>query len=95
MLGQAIQALQGMQAGARVDAFRNFAHQIESATQGAWRAMELQAVNATVFAGEAGEAMVFNASGQAFRGKIGNTEQFTRGANGLVANFDKLTQIVR
>ena len=63
--------------------------------KGAWAAAEMQAVNATVFAGRAGEALVFNAQGQVFRGNVGNTEQFTRTAQGLVANFEKLNQIVR
>ena len=95
MLRQAVSELQGMASSQRVGAFRDFARQIEAATQGAWAAAEQQAVNATVFAGRAGEAIAFNAQGQAFRGNIGNAEQFTRTANGLVANFDKLNQIVR
>ena len=95
MLRQAVRELQGMASSQRVGAFRDFARQIEAATQGSWAAAEQQAVNATVFAGRAGEAIVFNAQGQAFRGNIGNAEQFTRTASGLVANFDKLNQIVR
>ena len=94
MLQQAVGHLQRMPGNARVDAFRNFAQQIETATQGSWAAAEQQAVNATVFAGRAGEAIAFNAAGQAFRGNIGNAQQFTTTANGLVANFDRLTMIV-
>jgi hypothetical protein len=94
MLRQAVGYLGQMQASTRVDAFRNFAQQIESSTQGQWAAAEQQAVNGTVFAGKAGEAMVFNSAGQMFRGNIGNAEQFTSTAKGLVANFDKLKQVV-
>jgi RHS repeat-associated protein len=94
MLGQAVQYLQKMPASARVDAFRNFAQQIEAATQGGWQALEQQAVNATVFSGKAGEAIVFDAQGQAFRGTIGNPSQFVNTAKGMVVNFDKLRQII-
>lgn len=95
MLGQAIQYLQQMGSSGRVEAFRNFAQQIATATRGAWQAAEMQGVNATIFAGRAGEALVFDAQGLAYRGNVANAEQFTRTAQGLVANFDKLTQVVR
>lgn len=95
MLGQAVSALQSIAASDRIAAFRSMAGQIESATRGAWAAAEQQAVNATIFAGRAGEAIAFNAQGQAFRGNIGNAEHFGRTADGLVANFDKLQQVVK
>lgn len=90
MYRQAVGALRGMAPGQRAEAFRNFARQIEAATNGGWFARQLAAQNGTVFSGRAGESIVFDAAGMMFRGNIGNVDQFSRTAAGVVANYERL-----
>ena len=76
MLGQAVGHLKGMSGAQRVGAFRQFAGQITSSTNGQWSAKELAARNATIFAGEGGEALVFDAAGNMFRGQLADRAAF-------------------
>jgi RHS repeat-associated protein len=94
MLGEALGHLKGMPTDQRVAAFRDFAGQITSATSGQWSAQEFQATNATVFAGEGGEALVFDAAGNMFRGQLVDRAAFMILDNGSIeVNFSLLKAI--
>lgn len=66
MLGEAVGHLRGMPGAKRVGAFRQFSGEITKETAGQWSAKELAAKNATIFAGEGGEALVFDGAGNMF-----------------------------
>jgi hypothetical protein len=94
MFRQAVGQLQQMAGSARVDAFRNFAGQIADKTRGQWSAAEQAAKNGTVFAGEGGEALVFDAAGNMFRGSLSNAAAFVIQKGGeLLVNYEKLTPL--
>ena len=91
MLGEAVGHLKSLPATERVSAFRNFANQITEATHGQWSAKMVPAANATIFAGEGGEALVFDADGNMFRGNLADRAAFEFGDGGAInVNFDLL-----
>jgi hypothetical protein len=94
MFRQAVGYLQQMSGSGRIDTFRHFAGQIAESTKGQWSAAEQSAVNGTIFAGEGGEALVFNAAGKMFRGSLSNAAAFVVQKGGaLLVNYDKLTPL--
>lgn len=94
MLGEAVGKLRGMVNSERVGAFRGFAKQIQGATKGQWSAREFQGTNGTVFAGEGGEALVFDSKGGMFRGNLADDSAFVRGDKGaLTIAYDKLREL--
>lgn len=76
MLGEAIGHLRNIPGAQRVQAFENFAAQITKATNGQWSAKAFNATNARVFAGEGGEALVFDSTGNMFRGSLSDRAAF-------------------
>lgn len=91
MFREAVGRLSNMAGSARVDAFRQFASQIAETTKGAWTATQQAASNGTIFAGEQGEALVFDAAGNMFRGNLANTAAFVMQKGGeILVNYDKL-----
>jgi hypothetical protein len=76
MLGEAVGHLRNLPGAQRVGAFEKFAAQITEATKGQWSAKSFNAVNARVFAGEGGEALVFDAAGNMFRGNLADRAAF-------------------
>jgi hypothetical protein len=91
MLGEAVGHLKGLPGAQRVAAFENFAAQITKATNGQWTAKAFNATNARVFAGEGGEALVFDAAGNMFRGNLSNRAAFAFGEGGsITVAFDLL-----
>jgi len=91
MLREAVGHLSKMSGSDRVGAFKDFAGQIADATKGAWTASQQAATNGTVFAGEQGEALVFDAAGNMFRGNLANTAAFVTQKGGeLLVNYDQL-----
>ena len=94
MFREAVGHLSEMAGSGRVEAFRNFAGQISESSKGAWQATQMAAQNVTMFVGEAGEALVFDAAGQMFRGNIANTAAFVLQKGGeYIVNLDKLRAI--
>jgi hypothetical protein len=95
MFQQAMGHLSNMNASGRVEAFRGFAAQISKADP-SWKATELAARNATVFAGDAGGRIIaFDQSGNMFRGIGAQTSaalQIQKGGE-IVVDFLKLTPI--
>lgn len=92
MFREAMSLLRAANPAQRVGMFRNLAQQITAATRGAWSAKEIVAVNGTVFAGEGGEALFFNATGQMFRGLL-SAETVTYGATGLRIAYELLKEV--
>jgi hypothetical protein len=76
MLGEAVGYLRGLPGAERVAAFEKLAAQITEATNGQWSAKLLNATNAQVFAGEGGEALVFDSAGSMFRGQLSDRAAF-------------------
>jgi RHS repeat-associated protein len=76
MLGEAVGHLRGLPGAERVAAFEKFAAQITRATNGQWNAKSFNAINAHVFAGEGGEALVFDSAGNMFRGHLSDRAAF-------------------
>jgi hypothetical protein len=94
MLGEAVGHLKTLPGAGRVGAFRDFARQITATTRGQWSAKEVAARNATIFAGEGGEAFVFDAEGNMFRGSLSDRAAFGFGEGGLIdVVFDHLKAI--
>ncbi|WP_394834479.1 hypothetical protein LVJ94_49095 [Pendulispora rubella] len=94
MLGEALGHLRRLPGGERVSAFRQFARQITKATNGQWSAKVASASNATVFAGEGGEALVFDPAGNMFRGQLSDEVAFVRLKYGLLeVNFNLLRRL--
>jgi len=73
--------------------FRQFAKQITAATKGGWNAAEFSAKNGNVFAGEGGEALVFDAAGKMFRGHLQDQAAFIRARGGLEVAYEALKAI--
>jgi hypothetical protein len=100
MLKEALGYLKQAAPAQRIGLFQQFADQIAAATGGSWTAsrVDLEGGGA-IFAGEAGEALVFDPAGQMFRGRVGNLgtgpdAQFNFGPGGtLVPNYPKLRPI--
>ncbi|MFO0613184.1 MAG: RHS repeat-associated core domain-containing protein [Polyangiaceae bacterium] len=84
MFGEALKHLRALSGRQRVDAFKNFASQITEATNGQWSAKSFDATNAQVFAGEGGEALVFDSAGEMFRGHLSDRAAFSLGDGGSV-----------
>lgn len=76
MLGEAVGYLRGLPGTERAAAFEKFAEQITKATNGQWSAKAFNATNARVFAGEGGEALVFDSAGNMFRGHLSDRAAF-------------------
>jgi hypothetical protein len=76
MLGEAIAYLRTIPGNIRVAAFGQFVPQITKATNGQWNASMVKAINGTIFAGEGGEALVFDSLGNMFRGVLSNRAAF-------------------
>jgi hypothetical protein len=76
MLGEAVGHLRGIPGAERAAAFEKFAEQITKATNGQWSAKAFNATNARVFAGEGGEALVFDGAGNMFRGNLSDRAAF-------------------
>jgi hypothetical protein len=60
------------------------AKQITRATAGQWSAAEVSATNGTIFAGEGGEALVFDSAGNIFRGSLADRAAFAFGQGGAI-----------
>jgi hypothetical protein len=94
MLGQAFQYLREATGAQRLSMFRQFAQQITQATAGQWSAAEIAATNGTIFAGEGGEALVFDAAGNMFRGSLADRAAFALGQGGAITvGYELLRQI--
>ncbi len=94
MLGEALGRLRQLPGSGRVAVFRDLAGEITEATSGQWSATELDAANGTIFAGEGGEALVFDSAGNMFRGQLADESAFARAAGGrLEIDYGQLRSI--
>ncbi|HEX5661413.1 MAG TPA: hypothetical protein VFX59_29690 [Polyangiales bacterium] len=71
--------------------FRNLAKDITRETRGQWTAKPVPLLkNGSAYAGEGGEALVFDSEGNMFRGNLDNREQFPITREGIVLDYSKL-----
>jgi hypothetical protein len=93
MPAAAIGHLRGIPGSLRAEMFGQLAEQITKVTNGQWSATPFNAINARIFAGEYGHALVFDVAGNMFRGNI-NSPAFQFQTDGTIrVVFDLLTRL--
>jgi hypothetical protein len=93
LFGQAINYLRSIPGSARIEEFPTIAERITQLTRGQWSAKMVGANNATIFAGEGGEALVFDALGNMFRGQLGDRAAFQFVGDKLTVAFEALKRL--